>query len=117
VGSRQWRAGGWRWSSVRREEFSPGGSGDNIESSINLVSERAPMRFVQAVIFLAFLGAVGMFAVQNTNVITVHFWTWTLSGPVALLTIGAYFVGMLSGWTVVAFVRRSLRRVGEHPRA
>jgi len=75
------------------------------------------MRFVQAVIFLAFLGAVGVFAIQNTNVITVQFGTWTLSGPVALLTIAAYFVGMLSGWTVVAFVRRSLRRVGERPRA
>jgi putative membrane protein len=75
------------------------------------------MRFIQAVIFLAFLAAIGLFAVQNTNVITVSFWTWTLSGPVALLTIAAYLVGMASGWTVVAFVRRSLRRVGERPRA
>jgi len=74
------------------------------------------MRVIQAVIFLVFLAAVGVFAVQNTDFIKVRFWTWTLSGPVALLTIAAYVVGMLSGWTVVAFVRRSLRRVGERPR-
>jgi uncharacterized integral membrane protein len=74
------------------------------------------MRFVQAVIFLAFLAAVGMFAVQNTNVITVRFWTWTLSGTVALLTIAVYVLGMLSGWTVLAFVQRSVRRVAQRPR-
>jgi Na+(H+)/acetate symporter ActP len=30
--------------------------------------------------------------------------------------VAVYFLGMLSGWTVVAFVRRSLRKVGEYPR-
>jgi putative membrane protein len=74
------------------------------------------MRFIQAVIFLAFLGAVGLFAVQNTEAITVDFWTWKVTGPVALLAIAVYLLGMVSGWTVVAFVRRSLRRVSEHPR-
>ena len=71
------------------------------------------MRFIQAVVFLVFLGAVGLFAIQNTNVLTVRFGTWDFSGPVALLTIAIYLLGMLSGWTVVAFVRRSLRKVGE----
>jgi uncharacterized integral membrane protein len=74
------------------------------------------MRFLQAVIFLVFLGAVGLFAVQNTDVITVNFWSWKIPGPVALLAIAAYVLGMLSGWTVVAFIRRSLRRVAERPR-
>jgi uncharacterized integral membrane protein len=73
------------------------------------------MRFLQAIVFLAFLGAVGLFAVQNTDAITVKFWTWTYTGPAALLAIATYVLGMLSGWTVVAFVRRSLRRVGERP--
>ena len=74
------------------------------------------MRFIQAIILLAFLGAVGLFAVQNTETITVDFWTWKLTGPVALLAIAAYLLGMLSGWTVVSFFRRSLRRVSEPPR-
>ncbi len=73
------------------------------------------MRFIQAVVFLAFLVAVGVFAVQNTDVVTVNFWTWRQSGPVALLTIAVYVLGMLSGWAVVGFVRRSLRQVAKHP--
>jgi lipopolysaccharide assembly protein A len=74
------------------------------------------MRFVQALILFVFLGAVGVFAVQNTDVMTFHFWTWNLTGPVAILTIAVYLLGMLSGWTVVSFVRRSIRRVAEPAR-
>jgi putative membrane protein len=74
------------------------------------------MRFIQAVLFLAFLGAVGLFAVQNTGTITIRFWTWETTGPVALVIVAIYFIGMLSGWTVVSFVRRSLRRVEEQAR-
>ena len=75
------------------------------------------MRVIQAILFLLFLGAIGLFAVQNREVITVGFWDWKVNGSVALLAIGAYVLGMLSGWTVVAFVRRSLRKVREHPQA
>jgi len=73
------------------------------------------MRVIQAIIFLAFLGAIGIFAVQNTDAITVNFWTWKITGPLALMAIAIYILGMLSGWTVVAFVRQSLRRVTENP--
>ncbi len=73
------------------------------------------MRFIQAIILLAFLGTVGLFAVQNTEAITVTFWKWTTTGPVALLAIAAYLLGMLSGWTVVSFFTRSLRTVSERP--
>lgn len=75
------------------------------------------MRLIQAVLFLIFLGAIGLFAVQNTDAVTVNFWTWKLTGPLALLAIAGYLLGMLSGWTVVAFVRRSLREVSESPRS
>ncbi len=75
------------------------------------------MRFIQAVVFLAFLAVVGIFAVQNMAAITVNFWTWSYTGPVALLTIVAYLMGMLSGWTVVSFVRRSLRQVAQGSRS
>jgi uncharacterized integral membrane protein len=74
------------------------------------------MRLIQAIIFLAFLGAVGVFAVQNTDTVAVNFLAWSLSVPVAILIVSVYFLGMLSGWTVVSFVRRSVRRIGEPPR-
>ncbi len=73
------------------------------------------MRFIQAVLLLIFLGAIGLFAVQNTEAVTVTFWTWKTTGPIALLAIAAYLLGMLSGWTVVSFVRRSLHKVSERP--
>jgi uncharacterized integral membrane protein len=73
------------------------------------------VRVIQAILFLAFLGVVGLFAVQNTRGVTVDFWKWELTAPVAIVVVAVYFLGMLSGWTVVAFVRRSLRRVSERP--
>lgn len=63
------------------------------------------MRYIQAVIFLAFLVTIGIFAVQNRNVITVNFLSWNLSQPVAIVTVAVYVLGMLSGWTVLSFAR------------
>jgi lipopolysaccharide assembly protein A len=74
------------------------------------------MRFIQAVVFLVFLGAVAFFALQNTQVVTVQFMNWSVSAPVALTILSVYLLGMLSGWTVVAFVGRSIRRIGESDR-
>jgi lipopolysaccharide assembly protein A len=72
------------------------------------------MRYIQAVVFLAFLVTIGIFAVQNRDVITVNFLTWNLSQPVAIVTVAVYVLGMLSGWTVLAFARGSFRRVTQH---
>ena len=74
------------------------------------------MRFIQAAILLVFLAVVGMFAIQNTQSLTVQFLNWGLTSSVALLAVGIYFLGMLSGWTVVAFKSRSIRRVTERPK-
>jgi putative membrane protein len=71
------------------------------------------MKYVQAILLLVFLGALGIFAVQNTNTITVHFLTWGVTAPLALVSVAVYLLGMLTGWTVVAFVSRSLRKVTE----
>jgi len=72
------------------------------------------MRYLQAFVFLAFLVAIGLFAAQNTDVITVNFLNWNVAQPVALLTVAVYVLGMLSGWTVLAFMRGSLRQVTQH---
>jgi len=69
------------------------------------------MRYFFGLIFLVFLGAIGVFAVQNTQAITVKFWSWSVTAPVAILSIAAYVLGMMSGWNVVAFMRSSIRSV------
>jgi hypothetical protein len=72
------------------------------------------MRFIQGVLLLIFLGAVGIFAFQNNALHEVYFLKWkTIPISIALISLAAYFLGMLSGWTVVAFVRRSIRKVSE----
>jgi lipopolysaccharide assembly protein A len=71
------------------------------------------MRYVQAILLFVFLGALGIFAVQNTNTITVRFLHWGIPAPLALITVAVYLLGMLTGWTVVAFVSRALRQVTE----
>ncbi len=73
------------------------------------------MRYFQAVAFLAFLATIGIFAIQNREMVKVSFLTWNLSQPVALVTLAVYVLGMLSGWTVLAFARLSFRRATEHP--
>lgn len=71
------------------------------------------MKFLQALLLLIFLGAILLFAVQNTEAITVAFAKWRVTGPVALMALAAYVLGMLSGWTVVSFFSRSIREVTE----
>lgn len=73
------------------------------------------MRLIQAILLLAFLGAVGIFAAQNTQAVTVRFLDRDLSTPLALLAVAVYLLGMLTGWTVIAFLRRSIRRVTKPP--
>ena len=73
------------------------------------------MRYIQAFVFLAFLVAIGVFAAQNTGLITVSFLAWNVTQPVALLTVAVYVLGMLSGWTVLAFIKGSFRQVTHRP--
>lgn len=74
------------------------------------------MRFIQAAFFLALLIAIGTFAVQNRDVITVNFLAWNLSQPLAIVTLAGYILGMLSGWTVLSFARGTFRGATARPR-
>ncbi len=74
------------------------------------------MRFLQAMILIVFLAAVAAFALQNNDVISVRFLAWRFSAPLALVIVGVYLLGMVSGGAVFGFIRRSIRRVSETPR-
>ncbi len=73
------------------------------------------MRFLQSLLFLIVLAAILIFAVQNNETQTLWFLKWRLDAPTALVTVASYLLGMLSGWTVVGFLRRSFRSVTEDP--
>ena len=69
------------------------------------------MKVIYLLFLVVFLAAVGLFAYQNNHPETVTFWdqTWETSFPVVVGA--AYLLGMLTGWTVVGLLRRSVRTV------
>ena len=75
------------------------------------------MRFFQATILIVFLAMVAAFAIQNNGLAKVSFLIWEISAPLSILIVGVYVLGMLSGGAVFGFVRRSIRRVSEHPQS
>jgi putative membrane protein len=58
--------------------------------------------------------AITAFAVQNMQTAKISFVNWAVTAPFAWVIVGVYFLGMVSGWTVVAFVQRSFRQVTAH---
>jgi putative membrane protein len=73
------------------------------------------MRVIYSLILLVLLGAIGVFALQNQEVMTLKYLNRSVSCTAALLIGIVYLLGMVSGWTVIGLFRRSLRRVSERP--
>jgi putative membrane protein len=72
------------------------------------------MRIVYVIVLLLFLGVIGLFAYQNQEAVTLTFFQQSLVWPLALVIGVVYALGMLSGWSVVGFLRRSWHEVAEH---
>ena len=73
------------------------------------------MRYILGFILLIFLGAIGIFALENLQNVSVRFLTKSIELPFAFLAVAIYILGMLSGWSVVSFLRHSIRRVRADP--
>jgi len=69
------------------------------------------MRFLCFLILLIVLVAIGVFALQNNEGITLRYLDQSVSTTLPLLIAAVYLLGMLSGWTVVGLLKRSLQRV------
>jgi putative membrane protein len=74
------------------------------------------LRIVYFLILLILLAAVVVFAVQNNETVTLHFFYRSVSSSLPLLIAVVYLLGMISGWTVVGFLRRSVRGLTERRR-
>lgn len=71
------------------------------------------MRTVYAILLLLFLIIVLIFAVQNLAVMDISFLGQTISLPKAAVIVASYLLGMVSGYSVLAFIRRGLHDVRE----
>jgi len=73
------------------------------------------MRIFYMLALLLFVAVVGLFAFQNQETVTLNFLPQqSLAWPLALVIGVVYVLGMVSGWTVVGFLRRSWHEVAEH---
>jgi uncharacterized integral membrane protein len=75
------------------------------------------MRLVYFLILLIVLAALILFAVQNNETVTLQYLNQTISCSLPVLIVVVYVLGMVSGWTVVGFLKRSIQRVTERRKA
>jgi uncharacterized membrane protein YciS (DUF1049 family) len=71
------------------------------------------MRVFYFLVLLAIVVAVGLFAWQNDGTVPLRYLDRAITVPLSLLIGAVYLLGMVSGWTVFGFLRRSLQRVTE----
>jgi len=71
------------------------------------------MRVFYTLILLVFLGATAVFALQNREMVTLQYLDRNVSCQLSLLIGIVYLLGMLTGWTIVGLLRRSIHRVSE----
>lgn len=76
------------------------------------------MRFIWFVIFLIFAAIIGVFAFENNEPVPINYLDQSLSVqtiqlPMSVLVGGIYVLGMLTGWTVIGFFKRTVQHVTE----
>lgn len=68
------------------------------------------MRYLYLFAVVAFLLLLLIFALGNMGSVTVGFLGWYVSGPLSLIIVAAYALGMISGGSVFSFLRHSLHQ-------
>jgi uncharacterized integral membrane protein len=73
------------------------------------------MKILYGIILLALLGATALFAFQNQESVTLRYLDRSVACPISLLIPIVYVGGMLTGWTLLGIVRRSIHRISQRP--
>ena len=68
------------------------------------------MHYVTTALAVIALVATVIFSFQNLQVVEVDFLFWSLKLSKFLVILGTYVMGMLTGWGVVALVKRKLQK-------
>ena len=67
------------------------------------------MRYLYLAIVILMTLVVVTFMVQNSGSATVSLLSSSVTLPLSLLTLGTYFLGMLTGGMLIAFIRSLVR--------
>lgn len=73
------------------------------------------MRVVQSILLFIVSMSLVTFVLQNTDTVTIKFLGWHPSAPLAVVCLGLYLLGMLTGGPVSNFLRSCLGRVRPGP--
>jgi uncharacterized integral membrane protein len=73
------------------------------------------MRLLCFLFLLLFAGAAAVLAYENQHNVTLTVLNQSFTTSVPILIGLSYLTGMLSGWTLVGMLRRSLNRVIQEP--
>jgi lipopolysaccharide assembly protein A len=65
------------------------------------------MRWVNLAVIIIFVVVMIIFAAQNFQSVTVYFLTFKMSAPHAVLIVLLYILGMVTGGSVAALMRRA----------
>ena len=65
------------------------------------------MRWVHLTVIVLFAAFIVIFALQNLKIIPVSFLGFGLNVPVAVLVVGVYALGAVTGGSLIAMLRRS----------
>lgn len=73
------------------------------------------MRYVHTALVVLFAVVLVVFCVQNLHSASVTFLGWSMDVPFPILAILIYVLGMLTGWSVWSFLRRSIKEATRKP--
>jgi lipopolysaccharide assembly protein A len=78
----------------------------------NPISTReASMRLVYLIVIVLFVAAAIVFVAQNRDPLTISFLGFSVSAPVAILSGIMYFLGAVTGGSLFALLRHSVRKL------
>lgn len=67
------------------------------------------MRWVYLTVVVLFAAAAIIFIVQNVDLVTMSFLGFSVRAPLAVLAAIAYFLGAITGGSLYALLRKSVR--------
>jgi uncharacterized integral membrane protein len=73
------------------------------------------MRWFHIAVIVLFAAAIVIFVVQNFGIVTMTFLGFSARAPLALLVAIVYVLGMATGGSLFALLRRSLRGARRTP--
>jgi uncharacterized integral membrane protein len=76
---------------------------------LSRLQEEAAMRWASLTVIVLFAAIIVIFRIQNRELVTMSFLGFSVRAPLAILVAIVYVLGALTGGTLFALLRRSVR--------